>query len=297
MLGKWLAATVFFACLWLPTVFELHLLEYSPYLDADLAFEAAVDWLPRGAKHLGAALRFDRAFDYLGIALGFAVALLGGYWWRHRDELWPGAPTLADFDPLRSFVVALVVVSVVLVLRLRRWTSQLIAMSIVGFLITFYFVLFRAPDLAMTQILVESATLLLALTLLARFPRSAELSEASRAFSWARQACNIVIASGLGLLAMGTALMAMRHKHVAPAGTHYLEQTVPLAHGSNAVNTILVDFRGFDTLLEVTVLVIACLGALGLLMRYRRTAEEWAAGAVGPAGYGLGRTGKEEKKP
>ena len=38
VLGKWLAATVFFACLWLPTVFELHLLEYSPYLDADLAF-------------------------------------------------------------------------------------------------------------------------------------------------------------------------------------------------------------------------------------------------------------------
>jgi hypothetical protein len=62
---------------------------------------------------------------------------------------------------------------------------------------------------------------------------------------------------------------------------------VPLAEGSNAVNTILVDFRGFDTLGEITVLAVAMLGCLGLLMRYKRSPEEYKAGPLGPPGTGI----------
>jgi multisubunit Na+/H+ antiporter MnhB subunit len=250
--------------------------------------------VPKWAKALGLALRFDRQFDYLAIALGFMVLMVGGYWWTQRTVLWPGLPTEADFDPVRTLVVGLIALAMAMIIVMRRWTSQLIAVSIIGFLITFYYVLFRAPDLAMTQILVESATLLLVLLLLARFPRSAEISEIGWFFSGRRQAVNLAISVGVGLLATLAALMAMQHRHPDPSGDYYLANTVPLAHGTNTVNTILVDFRGFDTLLEATVLVIACLGAIGLVMRYRRTAEEYAAGAMGPAGYGLGR--KTEKK-
>jgi len=167
--------------------------------------------------------------------------------------------------------------------------SQLIAISIVGFLVMFYYVLFRAPDLAITQILVESATLLLVLLLLAAFPSGVEASTHERRLSAGRRLLNLGVATGMGLLVTGMALVAMRHKHPEPAGLYYLENTVALAHGTNAVNTVLVDFRGFDTLMEIAVLVIAALGAIGLLMRYRRTAEEYAAGPMGPAGYGLVR--------
>lgn len=263
----------------------------------DRGFELAVKWLPAGARRLGSALRTDRPFDFLAIALGFTVVLVGGYGWTQRAALWPGLPGAEGFEPLRTFVVVLIAIAVAMVIAMRRWTAQLIAVSIIGFLITFYYVLFRAPDLAMTQILVESATLLLVLLLLARFPRSAELSEIGRAFSFGRQVMNVVVATGIGLITTLAALMAMRQQHAAPLGEYYLENTVPLAHGTNAVNTILVDFRGFDTLLEITVLVVACLGALGLLMRYRRTAEEYAAGEMGPAGYGLGRERLDGKEP
>src|SRR5690606_13808110 len=54
-------------------------------------------------------------------------------------------------------------------------------------------------------------------------------------------------------------------------GDYYLEHSIPLAQGANAVNTIVVDFRGFDTLLEITVLLIAGLGCLGLSTRKRLT--------------------------
>lgn len=259
------------------------------WLRFDAGFERSLKLLPEGAKWLGGVLRFDRQFDFLPIALGFTVVLIGAFWWGSRDELWPGLPGVEDFAVLRTFVVLLITVAVAMVIIMRRWTAQLIAVSIVGFLVTFYYVLFRAPDLAMTQILVESATLLLVLLLLARFPRSAELSESGRPFSRARQGVHVIVSIGVGLIATLGALMGMRHQPEAPLGEFYLENTVPLAHGTNAVNTILVDFRGFDTLLEITVLVVACLGALGLLMRYRRTEEEYAAGEMGPAGYGLGR--------
>src|SRR5690606_38407253 len=56
---------------------------------------------------------------------------------------------------------------------------------------------------------------------------------------------------------------------VEHAGSFYLAQSLPLAKGSNAVNTVVVDFRGFDTMLEITVLLIAALGCLGLLARLR----------------------------
>jgi NADH:ubiquinone oxidoreductase subunit 5 (subunit L)/multisubunit Na+/H+ antiporter MnhA subunit/multisubunit Na+/H+ antiporter MnhB subunit len=262
----------------------------------DAAFEMLLQGLPTAAKALARVLRFDRQFDFLGIALGFTVLLFGGFGWVHRTELLPALPRWTDFDPMRSFIVLLVGVAVALVLTMRRWTSQLIALSIVGFLITFYYVLFRAPDLAMTQILVETATLLLVLLLLARFPRSSETAEEHHRVSRPRQVWNVALSVAVGGLTTIAALLGMRYKHGAPAGDYYLENSLPLAHGSNVVNTILVDFRGFDTLLEITVLVVACLGSLGLLMRYRRTAEEYEAGEMGPAGYGLGRR-KEGKEP
>jgi len=286
------AGTVIFAWLWRGLWAKARI---PVPLRFDVGFEGMVAAVPKWAKGLGLALRFDRQFDYLAIALGFMVLLVGGYWWTQRLALWPGLPSGADFDPVRTLVVGLIGLALAMIIVMRRWTSQLIAVSIIGFLITFYYVLFRAPDLAMTQILVESATLLLVLLLLARFPRSAEISEIGWFFSGRRQAVNLAISAGVGVLTTLAALMAMQHRHTQPAGDYYLANTVPLAHGTNTVNTILVDFRGFDTLLEATVLVIACLGAIGLVMRYRRTAEEYAAGAMGPAGYGLGR--KPEKKP
>jgi len=82
-------------------------------------------------------------------------------------------------------------------------------------------------------------------------------------------------------------LMVTADSHPEPIGRGLLEQTIPLAKGSNAVNTILVDFRGFDTLGEISVLVIASLGCLGLLMRHKRTPEEYRQGPLGPPGAGF----------
>jgi multicomponent Na+:H+ antiporter subunit A len=95
-------------------------------------------------------------------------------------------------------------------------------------------------------------------------------------------------ALSLGVGAMMTVLAVWVSNRPRPRlGEWYGDHTVELAQGNNAVNTILVDFRGFDTLGEITVLVIAALGALGLLMRYKRTPEEYRQGPLGAPGMGV----------
>jgi multicomponent K+:H+ antiporter subunit A/multicomponent Na+:H+ antiporter subunit A len=256
----------------------------------DVAFDAAFNAVPSIAKKITAMTRADRPMDYLPIILGTVFLASGGWLLWNRADL-PGLSGVRDpsqlFDPLRSFIVLLVAIAVFMVVKLRRWTTQLIALGTVGFLLTFYFVLFRAPDLAMTQILVEAATLILVLMLLSRFPRAAEIGERTFRQNRGRRTLNVLVASLAGITVTAFTFVVASSKHPNPAGAFYIDQTVPAAKGSNAVNTILVDFRGFDTLMEAAVLLIATLGAIGLLMRYRRTREEYDAGPMGPAGMGV----------
>jgi multisubunit Na+/H+ antiporter MnhB subunit len=142
-------------------------------------------------------------------------------------------------------------------------------LGIVGFLVCFYFMLNKAPDLALTQMLIESATLVLLLLLLGRFPNDAQNDEAKDAGRSPRKALSVLISVALGLVVFFYMLQITAKPHPQPMGTDFLTQTLPLALGSNAVNTVLVDFRGFDTMFEITVLCIAALGCIGLLMRWK----------------------------
>jgi len=258
----------------------------------DQAFEGGVDAFSKCTKVLMRGLRADHPLDYLPIILSLGLAVVGGSilvnFGPEVNGTTLGIPVgeLA-LDPLRSFVAALIAISVFGVVMLRRWTTQLISLSVAGFLITFYFVLYRAPDLALTQILVEAVTLILILLLLGRFPKSAERGEIVQQSSRLRGGMNFVIALGVGCLMTLLTLWFTAHPPPELLGHLISQNTVELAAGTNAVNTVLVDFRGFDTLGEITVLVIAMLGGLGLLMRRKRTPEEYRQGPMGPPGSGI----------
>ncbi|MCX8157905.1 MAG: proton-conducting transporter membrane subunit [Verrucomicrobiae bacterium] len=265
----------------------------------DRFFETALEGLAAFAKALTRFVRSDSPTAYLPVVLGFVILTVGGTlaWHFGLDARLLEQIAAADWprlNAMRSLVAALIVLAVGGVLVLQRWTTQLISLSVAGFLICFYFVLYRAPDLALTQILVEVVTLFLILLLLGRFPKSAEEGEVSwQAPGW-RQAINAGLAAGVGILTTALILVATSQPAQQRLGDFFLAQTVPLAEGRNAVNTILVDFRGFDTLGEIAVLLIATLGGLGLLMRYKRTREEYQQGPLGPPGFGTLPPEKEE---
>lgn len=261
------------------------------WLQFDEAWESLILWFNKFTKDLTRILRSESPQDYLPVMISVMVLILGGFLLEHFETSTGAAFVMADWkfegQGLRIFVAGVIGLASLGVIFLTRWTSQLILLSAAGFLTTFYFVLYRAPDLALTQILVESATLILVLALLSRFPKSAQRGEDTEILNGGRNVMNAVISVGLGLVVTAMILVANAVPPKHRLGQAILEQTVEQAEGSNAVNTILVDFRGFDTLGEISVLVIAVLGAIGLFFRYKRSDRERAQRAMGAPGFGI----------
>lgn len=240
------------------------------WLRFDAVFEGGLEGLSIVAKRLTLALRADWPPAYLPIVISFLLIALTGAVAISPARFFEGiAATEWHFAPLRTVIAVMISVSLFSVVLLRRWTTQVIALSVGGFFLTFYFVLYRAPDLAMTQILVESASIVMMLLLLSRFP-SSQLQIRSDSSEGAGRVFRIVLSVGVGMATSLLVLFSEMHRHPDPIGLRMEALSESQAHGSNAVNTILVDFRGFDTMGEITVLLIATLGGLGLMMRYKR---------------------------
>jgi len=137
---------------------------------------------------------------------------------------------------------------------------KLISLSIVGFLVTLYFVFYAAPDLAMTQLLVEVLTLLI---LILVFMTTGD--EDLRPSFGGRTVLRIAIASGVGMAAAWASWVFYNPLKDPTLTPFFVQFSEPLAKGKNLVNTILVDFRGLDTLGETTVLLITAIGVWKML--------------------------------
>jgi multicomponent K+:H+ antiporter subunit A len=207
-----------------------------------------------------ATIRFANGAPARSLALlfGVVVALVGG------PLLAGGVPTgERPLLPLTAFgiVAALVLAAGALgcVIWHRERLVALVFAGVVGLVVSLAFLYFSAPDLAMTQLVVEVVTTVLVLMALTRLPR-ARPDTPSRL----RRGRDAVLAGLIGVGVGGLALAVMTR----PASTiswYFLENSLPRGGGANVVNVILVDFRGFDTLGEITVLAIAALGVVGLL--------------------------------
>lgn len=129
----------------------------------------------------------------------------------------------------------------------------------VGLVVTMVFVTLSAPDLALTQITVDVVTTVLLLMSLSLLPQLTPY-ESSRSRRW--RDASLAIAGGLGIGWIAWLLLTRDHNSIS---WFFMQQAIPLGGGSNVVNVILVDFRGFDTFGEITVLGIAAIGALCLM--------------------------------
>lgn len=129
----------------------------------------------------------------------------------------------------------------------------------VGLVVTMVFVTMSAPDLALTQITVDVVTTVLLLMSLSLLPQLTPY-ESSRTRRW-RDAI-LAIGGGFGIGWIAWLILTREHNSIS---WFFAQQSIPLGGGSNIVNVILVDFRGFDTFGEITVLGIAAIGALCLM--------------------------------
>ena len=148
-----------------------------------------------------------------------------------------------------------------------------------GIVTAITFLWLSAPDLALTQLMVETVTTILILLGLRWLPprlTPKELQLTTPWHVWLRRSRDMLIAigSGLGMALLSYAVL-VRPLPEGIAG-FFLEKALPEGGGTNAVNVLLVDFRGFDTLGEITVLCIVALTVYALLRRFRPAPESIA---------------------
>lgn len=194
--------------------------------------------------------------NYLSVIL-MTLVLLVGYTllWRYQVH-WNW-----DLDvQLHELIIAgLLVAATAVACTTRSRLGAVASMGVVGFSVALIFVLFSAPDLGITQVLVETLTVILLVLVLFRLPGFVSLSTPRQRI---RDAAVALLTGGL----MTLLIMKTIDVQVFPSISEYMvAQSQPLAYGRNIVNVILVDFRALDTLGEIFVLALAAIGVYAML--------------------------------
>jgi multicomponent Na+:H+ antiporter subunit A len=216
---------------------------------------------------------------YAGVIL-LTVSVLPGVALA-RSHAWGGWPEVLD-TPAHLPLVAVMLVGALGAALARQRLAAVLLLSLVGYGMAGLFVVEGAPDLALTQVAVETLSTVMFVLVLRRIP------DRFRAGRSKGQPVRILVSAAVGAFVFTFALVASGNRVPGPSvSDEMVARSVPDGGGKNVVNVILVDFRGFDTLGEITVLSVAAVGAVALARagRSRRAARprpSIAAAAAAP---------------
>ena len=173
-------------------------------------------------------------------------------------------------DLLIIAMLALVVIAALAVAVARAHLHLVLALSVVGFALATVYAFVGAPDVALVAVVVDTVTSLVFVAAVARLPRDVADSGAATAATRSRRRWRDVLVGTIGGLAVFGAIWGFLSRpslHAGVAAEHI--RLAPEAHGRAVVTVILADFRGLDTLAEITVLTVAVVGVATLLRRGR----------------------------
>jgi multicomponent Na+:H+ antiporter subunit A len=196
---------------------------------------------------------------YLMITLGF-LALSFGYPFVLKAGAMLGPLDLAAIEPFEALLIYLLIFSSLAIPFAGQPLIAVLMLGVVGLIVSFLFVVLRAPDLALTQLLIETASLILFLLALRHLPPFArEIMSV-----WVKLR-DVGIATMVGGLVVALLLIANSETLSPSIAGYFLEHSLSLGGGRNVVNVVVVDFRGYDTMGEITVLTIAAIGVYALI--------------------------------
>ncbi len=219
-------------------------------------YRAAVAVLLRSASAVTRLLQNGYLRTYLMMTLG-TVVILVGYPLVTRS-LPPWTTGQLDLRLHEGILCFLILAAALTAVMTRSRLTAIVALGVVGYAIALIFILFGAPDLAMTQFLIETLTVIFLVLVFYRMP---PLMRRSSPGSRLRDA---LVAGTVGCLMTALVLLAIGIP-THPGSREFYARESLAAHGRNVVNVILVDFRSLDTLGEITVLAAAALGVYALL--------------------------------
>ncbi len=232
----------------------LRLWDASPRPEAKAIFDRIVASAVAGARGLIRPLH-DGAFTRYGAIMAATVTAAGLHAWV-TGTAGPADHEMMPFTPISVAAwLMLVAATAALVILHRNRLLSLILLGIVGLMVSVGFVYFSAPDLALTQFTVEVVTTILMLLALNFLPNTTPRE--STILRRTRDAA-IAVAGGLGTMAIAYYYL-LRDPVAQSISAFHLANSYKGGGGTNVVNVILVDFRGFDTFGEIIVLGIAAL--------------------------------------
>jgi len=206
---------------------------------------------------------------FIVVAFALAAGVFAG--WARMGNL----PLPDNFDPVLGLVWLLGGISAIAAAQQAKFhrLAAMILMGGAGLATCITFAWLSAPDLALTQLLAEIATTVLILLGLRWLPKRLPVPDDMTARVRLRRLRDITLAL---LVGVGTALASYAvMTRAAPEGIsdYFLKNAYSEGGGTNVVNVMLVDFRGFDTMGEITVLGVVALTVFGLLRRFRPAAD------------------------
>ncbi|WP_019675241.1 monovalent cation/H+ antiporter subunit A [Arsukibacterium perlucidum] len=240
-----------------------HLFDFQntlPGVDAINTFELAMKVLTKRCQQFYGWLDNGSLQRYL-VFLLMAIVVLAGMPLLQLDTLFGGRPEL-PVDAVNATGAAMLLISAfATVVFHRQRVVALLMISVVGLMVSIAFTRFSAPDLALTQLSVEVVTIILLMLALFFLPH-----KTPKQSSPTRVIRDISLASMVGVV-IGSISYAIMTRPFNTISDYFLANAKTGGGGTNVVNVILVDFRGFDTFGEIAVLGIASLGIFKLLTR------------------------------
>ncbi|MEM9756789.1 MAG: hydrogen gas-evolving membrane-bound hydrogenase subunit E, partial [Pseudomonadota bacterium] len=216
----------------------------------DLGWDGFMDSIKYGAEALTARIQTGRLTDYLAVTFTVIAASFAA------PMLIRGLPSMGglftSFDPLNITLAALLLAGAALTAVARSRIAAIAALGVVGIGTALVFIFFGAPDVAITQLMVEVLVVVLITIVALRLPRLDAVRSVVRP-------AHAVIAISMGVVVSLTMLAVLSSPIDRRLSDFFEAASWPDAFGRNIVNVILVDFRALDTFGEIAVVVIAAL--------------------------------------
>lgn len=252
--------------------------------DAELAYHGIIRGVDRLSIEVTGRTQRGSLPVYVGIMLIVLIVIPG----ITLVQAWDGINLRGPDNILQVAIVGVVIVAAILTVRSRRRLRAVLLLGVTGYGTALLFVAHGAPDLALTQVLVETFSVVTFVLVMRRLPPFFS----SRPFTSARR-IRVAVGAFVGLAVGGYALLAADARTARPVGLDFAKPAYEYGGGNNVVNVTLVDIRVWDTFGEISVLVVAATGVASLIFlltdratshretrRNRTTAEPgWLRGA------------------
>ncbi|MFB4164846.1 Na+/H+ antiporter subunit A [Alteribacillus sp. JSM 102045] len=217
-------------------------------------YDQTVVGVDRMSRRLTGSYMTGFVRDYLLYIFSFFVAALV-FVLFNKNAFSIEAAELAPISVYETVLAIVLVTTAFVVMFTKSRLKAIIGLGVLGYTIALFFVIFRAPDLALTQLIIETVSVALFLLCFYHLPQISQELEKVRF-----RLGNLIISIAVGITVTLIGISANSNRLFESISGFFPDASYDEAGGKNMVNVILVDFRGFDTLLEILVLGIAALG-------------------------------------